>query len=171
VELMAAQTPVAARETLAQWWQLRSRDEKRALMAVGAAIAVALAWLIVWQPLVRDSDRLAHRLATDRAALADARRVSDEIAGLARAAAAPVAADPRAALDPVLATQNLRTAATAIERIDNDRIRVTFDTIGFDALSAFLDALQRDARLRAVEVVATARVEAGRVRADVTLTR
>jgi type II secretory pathway component PulM len=171
VELMAARTPMNARETLAQWWQLRSRSERRALAAVGAVAALALIWLIVWQPLMRDSDRLARRVAVDRAALADARRASDEIAGLARTAAAPVAADPRAALDPVLSAQNLKTAATAIERIDDDRVRVTFDTIGFDALAAFLDALQRDARLRAVEVVATARVEAGRVRADVTLTR
>jgi type II secretory pathway component PulM len=120
---------------------------------------------------VRDSERIAQRLLADRAALADARRQSDAIAGLARAAPGPVASDPRAALDPVLAAQNLRAAATAIERIDNDRIRVTFDAIGFDTLSVLLDALQRDAHLRAVEVVATARVETGIVRADVTLTR
>ena len=168
---MATQTSANARERLAQWWQSRSRHEKHALAAAGALVALALVWLIVWQPLVRDSDRLAHRLAADRATLADARRIADEIAGLARAPAAPVAADPRAALDPVLSAQNLRTAATQIERIDNDRVRITFDTISVDALTAFLDAVQRDARLRVVEVVATARVEAGRVRADVTLTR
>ena len=168
---MAASTTVNAREALAQWWQLRSRSERRVLLAVGAVVALALAWLIVWQPLERDSERLTRRLANDRAALADARRASDEIAGLARAAAAPIAADPRAALDSVLTAQNLRTAASAIERVDDDRVRVTLDRIGFDALTALLDALQRDARLRAVEVVATARVETGLVRADLTLTR
>ena len=167
---MAASTTVNAREALAQWWQLRSRPERQVLIAVGAVVALALAWLIVWQPLERDSERLTRRLANDRAALADARRASDEIAGLARAAA-PIAADPRAALDSVLAAQNLRTVASAIERVDNDRVRVTLDRIGFDALTALLDALQRDARLRAVEVVATARVETGLVRADLTLTR
>jgi len=168
---MAAPTPVNAREALAQWWQLRSRPERQVLIAVGAVVALALAWLIVWQPLERDSERLTRRLANDRAALADARRASDEIAGLARAAAAPIAADPRAALDSVLAAQNLRTAASAIERVDDDRVRVTLDRLGFDGLTALLDALQRDSRLRAVEVVATARVETGLVRADLTLTR
>jgi len=171
MELMAASRKVNAREALAQWWQLRSRPERQVLIAVGAVVALALAWLIVWQPLERDSERLTRRLANDRAALADARRASDEIAGLARAAAAPIAADPRAALDSVLAAQNLRTAASAIERVDDDRVRVTLDRIGVDALTALLDALQRDARLRAVEVVATARVETGLVRADLTLTR
>ncbi|HEX8010152.1 MAG TPA: type II secretion system protein GspM [Casimicrobiaceae bacterium] len=164
-------TPASGREAIAQWWHLRSQREKRALAALSAAIALALAWLVVWQPLLADSDRLARRLPADRAALADARRASDEIVGLARAAAAPAPSDPRAALDGVLAARNLGKAATAIERIDNDRLRVTFDTIGFDGLTALLDALQRDAHLRAVEVVATARVEAGLVRADVTLTR
>ncbi len=168
---MAAQSIASARQALEQWWQVRSRYEKRALTALAAAVALALAWLIAWQPLVRDSDRLTRRLAADRATLAEARRVSDEIAGLARATAAPIAADPRAALDGVLAAQNLKSAVTAIERIDNDRIRLTFDTIDFDALTALLETLQRDARLRAVEVVAPARVATGRVRADVTLTR
>lgn len=162
---------MSARETMLQWWELRSANERRVAAAAALAIAAALFWLLIWQPLVRDSERMAHRLPTDQAALADARRQSNAIAGLARAAPGPVASDPRAALDPVLAAQNLRVAATAIERIDNDRVRVTFDTIGFDALTALLDALQRDAHLRAVEVVATARVEAGLVRADVTLTR
>jgi type II secretory pathway component PulM len=162
---------MSAREAVLQWWQLRSANERRVLAAAAIAIAVALLWLLAWQPLVRDSERIAQRLLADRAALADARRQSDAIAGLARAAPGPVASDPRAALDPVLAAQNLRAAATAIERIDNDRIRVTFDAIGFDTLSVLLDALQRDAHLRAVEVVATARVETGIVRADVTLTR
>jgi general secretion pathway protein M len=171
MELMASLLPVNAREALARWWQLRSVPERRVLIAVGAAVALALAWLILWQPLERDSGRLARRLASDRAALADARQASDAIAGLARAAAAPVAADPRAALDGALAAQNLKTVASAIERLDDDRVRVTLDRIGFNALAALLDVLQRDARLRAVEVVATARVEPGLVRADLTLTR
>lgn len=162
---------MSASETMMRWWQVRSANERRVVAAAAAAIAVALLWLLAWQPLLRDSERIAHRLPADRAALAEAQRQADAIAGLARAAPGPVANDARAALDPVLAAQNLRTAATAIERVDNERIRVTFDTIGFDALTALLAALQRDAHLRAVEIVATARVETGLVRADVTLTR
>jgi len=168
---MAATLPSSRREAFAQWWQLRSRSERILLAAAAGIAALALAWLVVWQPLARDTDRLGRQVETDRAMLADARRRADEIAGLARNAPSVAPAEPRAALDAGLTQQNLKSAATTIERIDNERIRLTFDAIGFDALTAFLDALQRNARLRAVELVATARVEPGQVRADVTLAR
>ena len=168
---MATTLPSSRREAFAQWWQLRSRSERMLLAAAAGIAALALAWLVVWQPLARDTDRLDRQIENDRAMLADARRRADEIAGLARSAPSVAPAEPRAALDAALARQNLKVAATTIERIDNERIRLTFDAIGFDALTAFLDALQRDARLRAVELVATARVEPGQVRADITLAR
>jgi general secretion pathway protein M len=168
---MASTLPSSRREAFAQWWQLRSRSERILLAAAAGIAALALAWLVVWQPLARDTDRLDRQIENDHAMLADARRRADEIAGLARSAPSVAPAEPRAALDAALGRQNLKVAATTIERIDNERIRLTFDAIGFDALTAFLDALQRDARLRAVELVATARVEPGQVRADVTLAR
>jgi len=168
-----ASTPVPGtpREAFAHWWQVRSHAERRILAALAALVVVAILWLAVWQPIVRDADRLAQRAAADRAALAEARRAADEIAGLARAAPAATTTDPRVAFDGVLAARNLKGSATQVERLDNDRLRVTFDSIGFDALAGVLDALQREAKLRAVDVVATARVEPGLVRADVTLTR
>src|SRR6266540_2658832 len=138
---MATMLPSSRREAFAQWWQLRSRSERMLLTVAAGIAALALIWLVLWQPLARDTERLGRQIESDRATLADAR--------------------PRAALDAVLAQQNLKVAATTIERIDNERIRLTFDAIGFDALTAFLEALQRDARLRAVELVATARVEPG----------
>lgn len=165
------QAPPTAPETLARWWQLRSRAERRMLTVLAGVAAFAVLWLAVWQPVTRDVDRLTQRLEADRATLVEAHRASDAIAGLARAAPVAAPADPRAALDAVLAARSLANAATQVERVDNDRLRVTFDAIDFDALAAALAALQREAHLRSVEVVATARAEPGRVRADVTLGR
>ena len=159
------------RQGLAQWWQLRSRGE-RTLLTLGAALlGVGLAWLFIWQPLAVDTERSARQLVSDRTTLAEARRQADAIAGLAKSAPAIAPGDPRAALDAVLAQQGLKGAASAIERNDNERVRLTFENIAFDQLAAFLDALQRGAQLRAVELVATARVEPGQVRADLTLAR
>ena len=168
---MATHPPATTGDKLAQWWQVRSRGERRTVAALAILIAVAIVWLAVWQPLARDIDRLEQRAAADRALLTEARRTGDESATLARASPAAPAADPRAALEAMLTSHNLKAAAVQIERIDNDRIRVTFDSISFDTLAGLLDALQREARVRATDMVATARVEAGLVRADVTLTR
>jgi type II secretory pathway component PulM len=168
---MATTLPPRRRDALPQWWQLRSAGERTFLAVVAALAALALLWLIAWQPLTRDVDRLERQLASERTMLADARRRADEIAGLARNPASVAPTDPRAALDAALARHGLKSAATTVERVDNERLRLTIDAIGFDQLTAFLDTAQREARLRAVEVVATARVEPGQVRADLTLAR
>jgi len=65
-----------------------------------------------------------------------------------------------------IARQGLK--ATAIERGDDQRLRVTLDAVSFDALATLLDTLQRDARLSAVDLTAAARVEPGQVRAEMT---
>jgi type II secretory pathway component PulM len=164
-----ATTASSRRESVGQWWQLRSRGERVVLALVTAVVAFSLGWLLIWQPLLQDTDRLMRQLAADRATLAEARRQADAIAGLARTAPGVAAGDPRAALDAALVEHGLKNAATSIERGDNERIRATFDRIGFDVLTSFLDALQKSAQLRPVELIATARVEPGQVRAELTL--
>ena len=125
---------------------------------------------MLWQPLVRDIG--AMRLADTRnaAALADARRMADEVAGLARTSTAPPAANVRADLERVLAQQGLRNLVTQQDWHD-DRARLVFATVSYDALIAALEALQRNARLRVVEGTLTARVEPGAIRAELVLAR
>lgn len=168
---MATAMPVGRRERLTQWWRLRTRPERLAIALAGAAIALVLLWLVVLDPLQRDSDRLSRRLADQRNALVEARRQADEIAGLARSAPVASPGDARAAIDAALARNTLKPAAGAVERVDDSHWHLGFDVIAFDALTALLEGLQRDAGLRAAEVSVTARVEPGQVRADVTLTR
>jgi len=168
---MATMMPLRRHERLAQWWHLRSRSEQLVLLLLGALVVLALLWSFVWQPLARDTERLSRSLADGRAALADARRQSDEIAGLARNTPAPPAGDARAAIESAMARQGFKPAGTGIERVGDQRWRATLDAISFDSLTAFIDALQRDAGVRAAELSVTARVEPGQVRADVTLAR
>jgi general secretion pathway protein M len=168
---MATTMPLGRRERMTQWWQLRSRREQLVLLLVGTLAAVALLWSFVWQPLVRDTERLSRALADGRAALAEARRQSDEIAGLARNAPAAPAGDARTAIDGAMSKQGFKPAGNGIERVGDQRWRATLDAISFNSLTTFIDALQRDAGVRATEVSVTARVEPGQVRADVTLAR
>jgi type II secretory pathway component PulM len=149
-----------------QWWQLRSPAERSAWLVAGGIAVVLAAWVLIWQPLTRDTERLERRLAEQRATLVAARRQTDEIATLARRTVETSPRDARADVESALARQGLK--ATAIDRTDDQRLRITLDSVSFDALSTLLDALQRDARLSAVDLTAAARVEPGQVRAEMT---
>jgi type II secretory pathway component PulM len=149
-----------------RWWQLRSPAERALWLAAGAFVGALLGWILLWQPLARDSERLERRLTEQRAALVSARRQADEIATLGRNTVAPSPRDGRADLEAALARQGLK--ATAIERGDDQRLRVTLDAVSFDNLARLIDGLQRDARLTVVDLTAAARIEPGQVRADMT---
>jgi len=164
---MATTLKPAARERFAEWWQLRTTTERTSLALGGGIVVAALAWFVLWRPMVGDIEHTAQQIAAQRATLAEARRQADDIANLARNAAAPAPRDARADLDAVVNRQSLKPAT--IDRLDNDRLRLTFDAIAFDALVALLDGLQREARLRVVDLTSTARVEPGQVRAEITL--
>ncbi len=156
-----------ARERWMQWWQLRTPPERAAWIAAAACALALLVWLAIVQPLSRDSERLARHVAAQREAVARAQRQADEIAGLDRAGSMPGGRDLRAEVDAALARQGLKAS---VDREDNQRVRVTLDAVGFDALVALLDTLQRSARIRAAELAATGRVEPGQVRAELVLT-
>jgi len=113
----------------------------------------------------------------------DARRASRRCRGAGRRAAhdrgdrraraqsrCARAPDARAGLERVLVQQGLRPAVTQLEWQEG-RARIVFAAIGYDALIVALEALQRDAQLRAVDLTMTARVEPGQVRAELTLAR
>ncbi len=164
---MATTLQPSLRERCGQWWRLRSPTERTLLSFAGGAVLAGLAWVALLQPMQRDTERLTTQLEAQRTVLVEARRRADDIAALSRTAAAPGPRDVRAELDAALARQGVKPSA--IDRLDNDRLRVTFDGVTFDALPPLLEALQRDAKLRAVEFAATARVETGQVRVEMTL--
>jgi len=155
---------------LARWLAGKSRRERRVVAALALVVAVALLWAVVWQPLVRDAAAMRNARAANAAALAAARPMAEEIAALARTPAPPDATDPRAGLERILAQQNLRSAVTELEWQER-RAHVVFAAVAYDSLIVALEALQRDARLRAVEATLTARVEPGTIRAELTLAR
>jgi len=70
----------------------------------------------------------------------------------------------------VLAERSLRAAVGTLDAQDG-RVRLGFPAVRFDALVGLLDTLAKSEGLRAVDATLTARVEAGTVRADVTLAR
>ncbi|MGI8896555.1 MAG: type II secretion system protein GspM [Casimicrobiaceae bacterium] len=155
---------------LRDYWE-RAALRERVLVAFGFAIVAAVVtWTFIWQPLLRDTERAQRDLRRDRAILASARVQADEIAGLAKSPATLKSSDPRSAVERVLTERQLRAAVTALDVQDN-RVRVTFAAIHFDALVGALDVLAKTEGLRLVEATLTPRVAPGTVRAELALAR
>lgn len=155
---------------VARWLATKSRAERGIMAAILLLVGIALLWAALWQPLTQDLAALRIAQAGTAAALADARRMAKEIAGLARMPPREAPADARAVVERMLVQQNLGGAVTQLESRDG-RVHVVFAAVGYDALVGALETLQRDAGLRAVEATLTARVEPGTVRADFMLAR
>jgi type II secretory pathway component PulM len=155
---------------IARWLAGKTRGERRVVTAILVAVTGMLLWAAIWLPLVRDADTMRAARGANAAALAAARKMAEEGAGLARVSATPVTADTRAGFERVLVNQNLRAAVTQLDSKEG-RTRVVFAAVAYDALIAALEALQRDEKLRIAEATITARVEPGMVRAEITLAR
>jgi type II secretory pathway component PulM len=159
----------AAASSLGHWWVAKSRAERRIVAGFAIFVALVVGWWALWLPLVNDLAALRAEAPRSRAALAEAHRMADEIAGLARAPPAAGAADPRAMLDRSLAAADLRPV-TQLEWQDG-RARVVFAAVDFARLVAGLEALQRESGLAIVDATLTARIEPGTVRAELVLAR
>lgn len=153
-----------------RWMAGRTRVERYFVLALLVMVAIVVLWSFVWQPIVRDSESLRTARSANAAALSAARAMTEEAAGLARGSTMPTAPDPREGLERVLAQQGLRPTVTQLDWKDA-RAHLVFSAIGYDALIALMEALQRETGLRAIEAVITARVEPGAVRAELTLAR
>jgi type II secretory pathway component PulM len=150
-----------------RWTALPVRD-RRALGAACALVLILAAWSLVWRPMVRDVATMRAAIPREASALAEGRLLAEEIAGLARAPAAPRSDEPRVALERTLTGSGLRGAVTQLDWQEG-RARVVFAAVAFDRLVGLLETLQRDGRLRVVEAVVTARIDPGSVRAEITL--
>lgn len=155
---------------LARWWERAAPRERALLGAAALVVAGALGWTLVWQPMTADIARLQRDHARNHAVLAAARAQAADLAALGRDAKSAPGADPRAAVERVIAERGLRPAVASID-VQDGRVRVLFNSVRFDTLAATLDALARADGVRLADAVLTTRVEPGTVRAELTFVR
>jgi type II secretory pathway component PulM len=160
--MAAARFSLPIPASFSQWWSAKAPRERRLLAALlGIASQRCCGWALA--TMVRDIAAMRIAQGQSAAALADARHAVDEIAGLTQAPAPTRPTDDSASLERVLAQHGLRGGVTQISWQDG-RAHVVLGAVGFDALIAALEALQREARLRVIEATLT-RAWAGTIRA------
>jgi type II secretory pathway component PulM len=151
-------------------WQQRSPRERVLIALAAIVVAGALGYVAIYRPLAIDLHELERAAAQGRADVAVARRLADEVAGLAREPRTAQTADPRAAATRVAAATGLKDALTAIDAREGS-VRVTFADVGLDAFATFVEAAGREELLFPSEMLLAARVTPGRVRAEATFER
>ena len=161
-------SPSSGRSPIARWMATKSPAERRTTVVLLGVVLAAVLWAALWVPLTRDIASLRLARTANAATLAEARERAKEASELSRTSSTAATIDARAELDRSLAP--IRPAVTSVEWRDG-RAQVVFTAIGYERLIGLLEALQHDARLRAVEATITARVEPGMVRAELTLGR
>jgi type II secretory pathway component PulM len=155
---------------LARGWERASPRERTLLAAAALVVVAALGWTVVWQPMTADIARLQRDNARDHAVLDAARAQAADLIALARDTRPAPGADPRAAVERVIAERGLRPAVASID-VQDGRVRVLFTSVRFDTLAAVLDALARADGVRLADAVLTTRVEPGTIRAELTFVR
>lgn len=150
----------------ARWSGLAARE--RRFVAAGAfVVAAAIAYALLWQPIVADLPRAERDAASAELRLERARAAA--LASQTRGVA-PADAPIDAAIRAGLAKAGIAAADATLES-DGTRATLVLASVRFDALVPLLGALARDAALHVVDATITARVEPGSVRAELTLAR
>jgi type II secretory pathway component PulM len=156
-----------AAEALRERWSALATRERRFVVAGGLVVAAALANVLLWQPVVADLPRAEHdairaELRLDRA------RAAALAAGTRNTTPArePVDVAVRAAL----ARAGVASSDATLD-VDAGRATLVLASVRFETLVALVDALAHDAAVHVVDATFTARVEPGRVRAELSLAR
>jgi len=148
-------------------WQRRGPRERTVLGSIALAVGAVLLYTFAWLPLERARVRLAAEVPRLRASVAALEREAEAVA---RLKSMPPRAPSSAPVSALSATA-MQLPGAQVAALDDRRVRVTGADVGFTALLDWLAAARASHGLR----VESARLEAlplaGRVRAELVLTR
>jgi general secretion pathway protein M len=120
---------------LREWWEARAPRERIIMAVGGAALAIAIGWAYVWDPIANDRTRLIDTVPRLRV---EALRVSAQGAEVDQLRAAARARGPlppaQAAVEEALKTNGLGGALAGVTSLGEGRVQVSLRPVAFDAL-------------------------------------
>lgn len=148
-------------------WRSLGARERRFVIAGTLVVGAALVNVVLWRPVATDLPR-----AEREAARAETRLLHARAAALAGGAQgeAPAREPLDSAIRAALARADIAPADAMLDA-NAGRATLVLPSVRFDTLVALIDALAREAAVHVVDATIAARVEPGRVRAELTLSR
>lgn len=136
--------------SVSRWFLQLQPQEQRALKLLGVFLGAVMLWYGMWLPVqgARDRHEQSYRVA-----LADLRWMKSQ-EGAAKAAPVVNDAGQGESLLSVAtgSAQRFHIALSHAEPAEAGRLHVSLESVAFDALMLWLDALQREAGVHAVRV-------------------
>ncbi|MCX7556557.1 type II secretion system protein M [Xanthomonadaceae bacterium JHOS43] len=158
---------------LRSFWAGLSPRDRRMLIGGGIALAIILAWLMIWEPLREARDAARIRVAAASTDLATMRAAAPQLRALA-GSGQEGSRDTRSLLALVDATaraSGVGEALLRVEPISGDQVRVYFEGAGFDALVVWLEELESRQGVSLGDVSINRAAGVGRVDARLSLQR
>ncbi|MCO5105872.1 MAG: type II secretion system protein M [Burkholderiaceae bacterium] len=142
-------------ETLLQRWQLTTPRERRVVIAGAALLAIAVVWLLLFEPAWDGRRRLQSELPAMRSQVAQIEQLAGEARRLGAVPAgndAPQAV--RARLEQSIDAAGLKPALAQLTLTGN-LFELRFKSVPYAAWLAWLEAAARETRLRVVDAAVT----------------
>lgn len=149
----------------AAWDDLTPR-ERLAVYAMGAALGLALVWVLLIQPIQAGRDQAAARVARAENQLAMMKRLRgqyDEIAGRLENVESRIARGPRGNIFTTLETLARNSAvkieslepqaAPAGERYREEKVQVVLKSVTLKQLTQYLDQIERTPQLLSIKAL------------------
>ena len=152
------------------FWFTRSHRERAVLLAACVILAFVLVYVFVWRPLIQSSERLRQALPYQQRELAVIRELANEIPTLRKITPPTRPSNTVTAIEASAVRYQIREAVSQLERLEDNRVKLRFNNVRVSNLIAWLEALQREDRLRIAELQLAALTQAGMARAEVSLT-
>ncbi len=153
-------------QQLLEYWQARNPRE-RAILGIGGSLAVILLlYLLVWDPIQSDRQRLLRDLPKMRAQVDQFRRDAEEAEALrARARArTPTQALP-ATVEASAKQAQLGAGIKSVQAMGNDRAQISGATVPFDGLVRWMATVAQSEGITVDSMQASAG-EPGRVQVE-----
>ncbi|RDU98522.1 type II secretion system protein GspM [Trinickia dinghuensis] len=152
----------------ASFWEPRTAREKLLLTWGGVAVAVVVAYSVLWAPAQQGRSHLHQTLPAMQRQIAQMTAQADEARALASAAQglAPTGGALRDALSASLTQAGL---ATTQARLTGEAVQLEAKNASFPAWTMWLDGARKQFKVRVIELHATALKDDGQVDLTVAL--
>ena len=156
------------KETIDQFWQQRTHNERRTLLSAGTLLVVALLYAFIWHPVTQARQQLQTTLPQLRAAAAQMQHAAIEVARLRTLPQKNFNGNLSSTVEST-ALHSPIGSPSAVSVLDGGRTRVTFNAVAFDHWIDWVKTLQSEQGIRVESAAIFALTEPGMVKIQAVL--